>query len=194
MKYFILTLILFNLFQASSQEIQEMNQSNVANKFDILIKNSNNYQDYKVVKKSWLKLLKKQVTDSISDSKSKIEFLNSEISKHLTSVNNLSDRQLVLENEIKRLNTEKESFDFLGSNINKGSFKTLFWVVSGGLTVLLLFFIIKYQSSNRITKETKSKLDDLEHEFEEHRRIALEREQKVMRKLQDEINKHKTQY
>ena len=34
-------------------------------------------------------------------------------------------------------------------------------------------------------------LAETEEEFEAHRKRALEREQKVMRKLQDEINKQK---
>jgi hypothetical protein len=42
-----------------------------------------------------------------------------------------------------------------------------------------------------VTKEAKRKLEDIETEFEDHRRIALEREQKVRRQLQDEINKNK---
>ena len=36
------------------------------------------------------------------------------------------------------------------------------------------------------------KLAETEQEFEEHRKRALEREQQVRRKLQDEINKNKS--
>ncbi len=35
-------------------------------------------------------------------------------------------------------------------------------------------------------------LAETEEEFEDHRKRALEREQKVMRRLQDELNKQKT--
>ena len=35
------------------------------------------------------------------------------------------------------------------------------------------------------------RVDQVEEEFDEHRRTALEREQKVRRQLQDEINKQK---
>ena len=42
-----------------------------------------------------------------------------------------------------------------------------------------------------VTKAAKKSLEDTELEFEEHRRVALEREQKVRRQLQDEINKQK---
>ena len=43
-----------------------------------------------------------------------------------------------------------------------------------------------------MTKDAKRALSEMEEEFEEHRKTALEREQKVRRQLQDEINKQKT--
>ena len=42
-----------------------------------------------------------------------------------------------------------------------------------------------------LTQEAKTSLDELEIEYEEHRRRALEREQKISRQYQDEINKNK---
>jgi len=65
------------------------------------------------------------------------------------------------------------------------------WGIIGVLAVLWLFFAYKFKSSNSITKEANTKLAETEQEFEEHRKRALEREQQVRRKLQDEINKNK---
>ena len=56
---------------------------------------------------------------------------------------------------------------------------------------MLLFFIYKYRNSNAITKQSNKSLAEIEEEFEEHRRNALEREQKVRRQLQDMINEQK---
>jgi len=57
---------------------------------------------------------------------------------------------------------------------------------------LLLFFIYKFKGSNSSTRDAKHKLGEVESEYEEHRRNALEREQKVRRQLQDELNKQKS--
>jgi hypothetical protein len=65
------------------------------------------------------------------------------------------------------------------------------WSIIAALFALLLFFIYKFKNSNTLTRQAKFKLEEVESEFEEHRRIALEREQKVRRQLQDEINKNK---
>ena len=40
-------------------------------------------------------------------------------------------------------------------------------------------------------KTTKEKLEETDNEFENFRQRSLEREQKIRRKLQDELNKHK---
>jgi hypothetical protein len=66
------------------------------------------------------------------------------------------------------------------------------WGIIGVLTILWLIFTYRFRASNAITKEAKIKLAETEQEFEEHRKRALEREQQVRRKLQDEINKNKT--
>ena len=58
------------------------------------------------------------------------------------------------------------------------------------IVVFLLIFIYMFKNSNAVTKATKSALVEMEDEFTAHRRIALDREQKVKRELQDLINKH----
>ena len=75
--------------------------------------------------------------------------------------------------------------------MSKTSYNILLWSIIGGLLAFLLFFIYKFKNSNAVTKQAKLSLAETEEEFEEHRKRALEREQKVMRRLQDEINKQK---
>ena len=55
----------------------------------------------------------------------------------------------------------------------------------------LSYFIFKFLRSNVLTKEAKNNLIDVEQEFEQHRKNTLQREQKLRRQLQDEINKHR---
>jgi hypothetical protein len=75
--------------------------------------------------------------------------------------------------------------------MSKGGYNALMWTIIAGLFALLLFFIYKFKNSNTITKQAKKALLETEEEYEEYRRNSLEREQKVRRQLQDEINKQK---
>ena len=59
------------------------------------------------------------------------------------------------------------------------------------MLLALTYFIFKFSKSNVLTKEAKSNLIEVEQEFEQHRKKTLEREQKLRRQLQDEINKQR---
>ena len=76
--------------------------------------------------------------------------------------------------------------------MKKADFKNLFWAIIAILAILLAFFIYQFKNSNSVTQSVKIQLADIEKEFDEHRKTALEREQKVMRKLQDELNKNRS--
>ena len=75
--------------------------------------------------------------------------------------------------------------------LGKGTYKAIMWAIVAGLLLLLILFIYKFRNSNFLTQQAKVALADLEKEYEDHRRKALEREQKVSRRLQDELNKNK---
>ena len=99
----------------------------------------------------------------------------------------LSNTQSTLDDTIE----EKDSMALFGIPMSKGGYSTLMWSIIGALFVTLLIFIYKFKNSNSVTRQAKLSLSETEEEFEEHRRVALEREQKVRRQLQDEINKQK---
>ncbi len=192
MKRFFLCVV-FMAFQCfiSAQETKNTSQNSIKDMFDFVMTSSNNYQDHKVVKRELLNNLKIHVLDSIQSQKSKITLLNDTIYKERLKVSALENELALSKAEILKINTDKDVINFLGMDIKKDSFKNIFWGISVILVILLTFFMFRCKSSNMVTKETKSLLADIEKEFEEHRRNALEREQKVMRKLQDELNKNK---
>ncbi len=69
----------------------------------------------------------------------------------------------------------------------------LMWTAIGILLLLLIIFIIRFKASNAITVKAKENLATMQDEFEEHRKRSIEREQKLRRELQDEINKQRRQ-
>ena len=109
----------------------------------------------------------------------------SKISLDLKS--NLSNTQ----SDLETTNSEKNNMALFGMQMSKISYNMLMWSIIGALLILLIFFIYKFKNSNAITRKANHNLAEIEEEFNEHRKIALEREQKVRRQLQDEINKQK---
>ena len=171
--------------------VLSLNDGTIDNQFEYVIKKSNRYQDYKVVKTNWLYTLKTHTIDSLnalrkdlSDTQTVVDSQANEISDLKT---NLNDTQ----NNLTKTNEEKDSMALFGLQMSKTNYNLLMWSIIAALLVFLFTFIYKFKNSNSITKLAKNNLADIEEEFEEHRRNALEREQKVRRQLQDELNKQK---
>lgn len=79
----------------------------------------------------------------------------------------------------------------LGLEMSKIWYHILIFTIIFSLLALLLLFIYKFRHSNTVTINAVKALKDTEEAFENHRKTALEREQKVRRQLLDEINKQK---
>jgi len=175
-----------------SQSIRKfIDTGSVKNQFDYLINKSNRYQNYKVVEINWLLKLKRNVVDSLATSKKEIVQNYTLINNQKNTISDLNESLTNSKNTITTLNSEKKSISFLGASFSKSFFKTIVFLIIGLLIAFLSLFVFKFKQSNSITVQTKLTLNELEEAFDAHRKRALEREQKVMRKLQDELNKQK---
>jgi len=190
----VIALLLFttNIFSQTPNKI--VNLATVEGQFQNLIDKSNSFQDYKVIKKTSLLKLQSNVLDSLKVSKNKVlanvDFLNSQ--KQVIS--NLQAKSTASETVVSNLRSQKDSISLFGIPLEKTFFKTLFFLIVIGLIATLVFFIFKFKQSNIITIESKQALQQSEKEFEIYKEKALEREQKAMRKLQDELNKKKKEF
>ncbi len=171
--------------------VEETIDNSINGQFETLYKKSNNYQDYKVIKRVSVLELKKNTIDSLNALKSIITENKNLIDEQQKEISGLNNNLKSTKISLAAVTEEKDAITFFGAPFTKSSYKNMMWGIAAGLLAFLLFFIYKYQSSLKETKEAVANLNDVETEFEDHRRRALEREQVVMRKLQDEINKHK---
>ncbi len=192
----LLVVFSFSIALAQKNPIEtsqlSLNSGTIDNQFEYVIRKSPNWQQYKTVKKVWLYALKTNTLDSIKTIKSKLNKTQKIIEAQKTEISALKFNVSELKNTLKLTNEEKNSILLFGMQMSKSGYNTLFWTIIFGLLALLGFIIFKFKNSNAITKVAKQKLKDVELEYEEHRRKALEREQKVRRQLQDEINKQKS--
>ncbi|RNC89817.1 MAG: tRNA (guanine-N1)-methyltransferase [Allomuricauda sp.] len=177
------------------QEIQSLDEGTIAEQFRFLEKKSGNYNAngvrYEVIRIVQLNKLKNNVLDSIGQNSKTITDLQATIVKNENEVAALKTSVEQTSNELKKITAEKDSISFFGGLLSKGTYKAIMWSTIIGLLLLLLFFIYRFRNSNFLTQQAKASLADLEQEFEQHRRRALEREQKISRQLQDELNKNK---
>ena len=187
-----ITFLIAVLFTATSFSQETTTQQNTVDaQFRSLYKNSNNYQEYKVVKKSAYGLLHTNVLDSVKNFKSQIQRKNTLINSQKSTINTLEKDNKEANTKLTAAITKADSIDLFGIQLAKSTYSLMLFVIILLLITTLAFFIYKFKNSNVITTEAKSNLEDVENEFNLFRKKSLEREQKLRRELQDEIIKNR---
>ncbi len=180
----------FTVSLSFSQENKDTKKS-IENQFDEIYKKSNSYQAYKIIKKRYYQDLKQNTLDSLERSKKiisdKDRLLFTQKNKLKKDSILLSKTTLELKDSIKR----EKSISFLGILVSKKFYNLLLWGIVIILLMSLSLFIVKFIRNNRTTKKAQRNVIDLEEEFELFRKKSVQREQKLRRQLQDEINKQR---
>lgn len=190
MKQILLVIFVFFYSTIYSQETTN-NDNSIKGQFLNTYKVSRTYEYYKVINIDRFKKLQKNVLDSIT-------VKNNEIEKLQNNVADLSKKNVEIQNNNKTLLKETEtlrnqnnSVNFLGATISLSTYNIILWTLILGLLIAMGYFIYKYLNNNTITKESIDNLKEVELEFEQHRKKAIEREQKLRRQLHDEVNKNR---
>jgi preprotein translocase subunit SecF len=196
--YIVLAFLTCNLHYAQQSDQEEelsLDSGSIESQFEYLYKKSGNYnaegKRYEVVRIINLDKLKKNVLDSVNAANKKEIELKNTISAHEATIVALNSKLKEATDSLASVTNEKDSMSLLGAQVSKGTYNFILWTVIIGLLLLFLLFVFRFRRSNILTLEAKANLAELETEYEDHRRKALEREQRISRQLQDEINKYK---
>ena len=199
LKYFSVILFLIvgiNSIDGQVNKTETINEGSINDQFEFLFRKSGNFkgtngQSYEAVNRRLLQVLQSHTIDSLQTIREKLEQTNRTIKAQQTEINSLKTNLINTQNSLDKTNVDKNNMNLLGFQLSKISYNIAMWLIVAALLVMLLVFIFKFKNSNAVTKAAKKSLIEIEEEFEEHRRTALEREQKVRRQLQDELNKQK---
>lgn len=190
------TLSVFSQNTKSDDDKLSLDKGPLDNQFEYVLTKSTGWtdgsgQNYRVVKTSWLTELKNHTKDSLQLIKKDLVSSNITVKAQSQEIDDLKTNLTNIQNSLDKAKNEKNNMSLFGAQMSKGGYSIFMWSIIGLLILALLFFIYQFKNSNAITKHAKQVLQDLEDEFEEHRKTAVEREQKIRRQLLDEINKQK---
>ena len=166
-------------------------ENSIEAQFVEVIDKSNNYQGYKVIKRTKLAGLRKNILDSIDALEESIQQKDVTIAAQNSDITSLKNRLNTTQNNLDTSIEKEGTISFFGIITKKGTYNFLLFSTIGILILGLFLFIVKFKNSNIITKQTKLKLSEIEQEFDTYRQKKLEEQQLLRRKLQDEINKNK---
>jgi preprotein translocase subunit SecF len=191
MKLYILIFTILLLTTISFAQETAVEDISINGQFETILRTSTNYQGYKVINKEKFLQLKQNVLESIKTSqnlviqKNRLIKAEQQTSKRTQSL--LNKTQL----ELSATLLKEDSISFFGMQLSKVSYSIILWTLILSLLSALIYVILIFLKNNILTKEAKNNLLIVEKELERHTKNAIDREQKLRRKLQDEINKQR---
>lgn len=188
-RLFLSALFTFSIFQIAISQTPEQGNSlksgTIESQFEYIYNTSNNFQEYKVVKKSNLDLLKSNILDSIKTMRGEVASQKTLMQGKNDSIAGLNKLLEVSESEKQVAIDAKDNFTFFGIGIHKGVYSSLMWILVGVLAVALTFFSFQYTRSFKKIRKAERDLVEVQEEFDNHRKNTLERERKLKRELID---------
>jgi len=191
LKFRIITILTYCFLACEVTAQDYLNSGTIEEQYKSLVKDAETYQQYKVITRKYLNKYQKNVIDSINASKDKLINIQKQVDAQQAEIDQLKTQLADTQNILEQTNLEKESISFLGINLNKLQYKMLMWTLLGLAIAALIFYILRFNTSNSTTKEIRKSLSEIQAAFDAYKKRALEKEQKISRMLQDEMNKNK---
>src|SRR5690554_2586606 len=188
--FLTIPLFLFSI-SANAQDSVQIEKNTLDNQMTDAFDKSNSYQEYKVIKKTQLATLKRNILDSVSTLERKITGLESEIKNQNTEIDSLTQNLKQTQENLAASKEKEDGIELFGILTSKTTYNNIMWSIIGILLLISGFLLYRFLNSHKITKAAQLKMAEIEIELEDNRRNSLEREQKLRRKLQDEINKNR---
>lgn len=193
-KTFFTLLAIASLFTASlsaqaGNPAQADESTSLQAQFDDMVRVSNRYQQFKVVRQDFLNAFMGNVSDSIKVYTEEIGTLQGTISAQAEKIDKLTQDVKDRDGNVASLTAEKDSMNLLGIPLGKGTYATIMWSIILGLLALLAFAFLRMRVAISSASDAKSTSDKLSEDLEKSKKRRLEVEQTLRRQLQDEINK-----
>ena len=177
--------------QTAVAPVEEAKPTTLEGVFQQLIDRSGAWQNFKMLDRGKLAAFQRSMTDSINGVRSQLVAEKQKVKENEATIKELNDKITEIQAALDETKDQKDSVSFFGALVSKGLYNTIMWGIVLALASLLVLYIYKFSNGNVVTKKSINDLNELQEEYENYRKAAIEREQKVRRQLQDEINKHR---
>lgn len=191
MKLYILIFTAILLTTTSFAQETVVSDISINGQFETILRISTNYKGYKVINKEKFLQLKQNVLDSIKTSQNLVTQKNRLLKADKQIIKRTQDLLNKTQLELSATVLKEDSISFLGMQLSKVSYNIILWTLILSLISALVYVILIFLKNNIHTKEAKNNLLIVEKELEQHIKNAIDREQKLRRKLQDEVNKQR---
>ena len=198
LKYWAASLLIAGLYIFASQPIQAqsgvvefMDSTSMEAQLNYIQERTRVYDNYRAIREDVFLKLKRNVADTIRENRLEIADLNSKITEKDSQIETLNTDLTRTKTERDDAIRNKDSFSFLGMQMNKSLYSSILWFIILGLVVLALIMFFLFKRSHQVTREVKEHLEILQEEFEQYRKSSREKYEKLVVSHHNEIMKLK---
>lgn len=172
----------------------ELDAGTIENQFDYILTQSTKYKEFQLIRKTSLLKVKNHVLDSLKTIRKEFVSANQSTPKFELKISALEKEVAELKKEnqsvSESINENINSISLFGVSLNKSYYNLIVCGIIIVLLLLLIINVIRFKSYQLKTNKTAEEIAKIESEFESYRKNSLKKEQEIMRKLQDELNKN----
>ena len=190
MKSVVFPVVLFFFGLMNAQDSLEK-PTPLATLFDSIYTISNSYDRYKIIKKVYFQDLKRQSLDSVENYKQQLIEKESLLKLEIQNFESLKAQADLTQIALNQSLQKENSITLFGAAMSKKNYNLILWSIVLLLLLGLCYYIYKYNNNKHLTKKAQNSFTEIEQELTAYRKRSLENEQKLRRKLQDEINKQR---
>ena len=182
----LLVICSYSFSQSDNDSIPSNNSlPTIIDKYDQLIEEGSTYKEYNMVKKKKVKSFRDEILASKDSVENIIEQQKNKQNELNETIENLEEELAEIRQSSDQLRKRTDSIAFLGMQLEKTVYHLIVWSIIGILAVISILLFINYRKSHVVTKATKESMRNLETEYEEYRRNAIEKQQQQGRKILD---------
>jgi hypothetical protein len=135
------------------------------------------YDNFRAVREDMFQKISKNTIDTLTKTTKRINALILRERVLNNRIDSLKKAQESFNTELKEVTRTKESISVLGLEINKSTYNTFMWTITGALLLLLLIGYFTFRQNRIVTLRTKKDLAELMDEYEKYKKkTRLERE------------------
>lgn len=160
----------------------------IKQQFDAVMEDTETFKQYKVVPRTTLTELSRQVSDSLNRNRSEINNLERQLTDQQDQIAQLENQLQTVTNDLNSSNELNETISFLGIDFQKSIYNVMVWGIIILLAVAVAAVYMMFKRSNKITRTTRNDLQVLTDEFDQYKTKAHEKQVKLKRDLQTAMN------
>lgn len=158
-------------------------------RYVVLKTKSQTFKDYKVIKEVVFDAMWGIIADSIKAQKASLVKARNSIAALDTSLAGIKRQLQEKQNSMQAVEHASTHITVLGIDFQKGVFLTIIGILIAALVIVIGVILTRLKVIHSSFKEKADTVDELNHEYEEFKRKAMDKQTKLSRELQDERNK-----